>query len=60
MKPQASESAAAGGKETGGSSDALPVGLQEKLKAELGEAGSEGEVSAQAVVAEGFPNGLND
>jgi flagellar basal-body rod modification protein FlgD len=59
-RTSASDSASAGGEETAGSANALPVGLQEKLKAELVEAGREGDVPTQAVVAEGFPNGLND
>ena len=59
-KVSVSEDAPVPGKEAEESSGVLPVGLQEKLKAELVEAGREGEVSPQAVVAEGFPNGLND
>jgi flagellar basal-body rod modification protein FlgD len=59
-KAASSESVSVVGKDAAGNSDMLPVGLQEKLKTELLEAAREGEVPAQAVVAEGFPNGLNE
>jgi len=43
-----------------GSGDALPAGLQEKLKSELAAARGEEQSPQSAVAAEGFPNGLNE